>query len=94
MLTSAMQAAIPIWIAKWKQQPWEMVWKRLGEQTKTLPDMLGSKGEILMFGGGKKGEATKLFNETAEAVALMSFLPGGIDIFGDHWETDHPGKDE
>jgi len=92
-LTTSMEAAIPIWIAKLSKQPLDYVLKRMAEQSKTLPGLLGGKGEIMLFGGGEKGEAADMFNQTAEAVALMSFLPGGIHVFG-HWESTHPEKEK
>jgi len=91
-LTTSMEAAIPIWIEKFKKQPLDEIHKRMTEQSKTLPGLLGGKGEIMLFGGGKKGEAANMFNQTAEAIALMSFLPGGVSVFG-HWETIHPEKE-
>ena len=92
-LTTTMQAAVPIWIAKLKKQPLDEIQKRIAEKSKDLPGLLGGKGEIMLFGGGKKGEAAEMFNQTAEAVALLSFLPGGISVFG-HWETIHPESEE
>ena len=73
-----------------KQQPWDAVQQRFTEITKTLPDLLGSQGDVLLFGGGKKGEAADMFNKMAEGIALMSFLPGGVRVFGVHWDTTHP----
>lgn len=90
-LTTSMEAAIPVWIAKYKKQPLEAVSKRLNEQSAVFPDLIGGRGDVL-FGGGKEGEAADMFNQAAEAVALMSFLPGGVSVFG-HWETIHPDSD-
>ena len=36
----------------------------------------------LMFGGGKKGEAAGVFTKLAKTIAVMAFVPGGIEIFG------------
>ena len=90
---SMIQFAILIWIKKMKNIPLEDVWKRLDEISGTLPSLLSTKGEAFIFGTGKKGEAAKMFNEVAEGVALMSFLPGGIHIFEHHWESIHPESD-
>lgn len=48
-------------------------------------DLLGAKGDRLLF-GGKKGEAAKLFNDLSHAIVVLSFCPGGITIFGQHFE--------
>jgi len=89
-LSIMLQAAVPLWINQWKKKPWSEVCKQLDEKSKTLPQLLGAKGDILIHGGGEKGEAANLFNQTAEAISLMSFLPGGIEIFGGYWESTHP----
>ena len=49
---------------------------------------LGEKGDVLLFGSKKEGEAADLFNQTAKAIAISSFIPGGITIFGEHYESD------
>ena len=49
--------------------------------------ILGSeKGEIVLYGGGKPGERADHYNQVAHAVAVLSLLPGGVDLFGCHFE--------
>lgn len=50
-------------------------------------ERIGSEGDILLYGGGKKGQAEELFHLTALAIAVMSYHPGGIHIWGNHYET-------
>lgn len=50
-------------------------------------DDLGKRGDILLFGGGKKGEVAALANGLAQGIAILAFAPGGITIFGQHWEA-------
>jgi hypothetical protein len=57
------------------------------ERARKVSDVLGEKGDILLFGGGKKGEVASIFNETARAIAILAFCPGGIDIFGSHFDA-------
>ena len=57
------------------------------ERARKVSNVLGEKGDILLFGGGKKGEAASIFNETAHAIAILAFCPGGIDIFGSHFDA-------
>ena len=45
-------------------------------------DMLGEHGDVLIHGGGKKGQCADLFNRTAHAIAVLAFVPGGVEIFG------------
>ncbi len=48
-------------------------------------DLLGEKGDKLLF-GGKKGEAAELFNLLAHAITVLSFCPGGVTTFGQHFD--------
>ena len=50
-------------------------------------DILGEHGDILLHGGGKKGECADLFNRTAHAIAVLAFCPGGVELFGQRFEA-------
>lgn len=54
------------------------------DRAQSFGDELGERGDILLF-GGKKGEAAALFNKLAHIVAIMSFVPGGVEMFGQRW---------
>jgi len=34
-----------------------------------------------------KGKTSEAFNALADAIAVLSFCPGGIKLFGRHWEA-------
>ncbi len=65
------------------------------DRLKGFAERLGSKGDVLLY-GGKPGEAAELFNEVSQAIAVLSYCPGGIKLFGRHWETrkDEPEEPE
>ncbi|MDP2661740.1 MAG: hypothetical protein Q8R28_13515 [Dehalococcoidia bacterium] len=42
-------------------------------------DFLGQKGDHLLFKGKHTAEA---FNKMAFGVAVLAFLPGGVEVFG------------
>lgn len=55
----------------------------------SLPDisrLLAEQGDNLLFKSKKPGETARLFNETARALAILAFSPGGVTAFGQHWE--------
>ena len=87
LLTVTLELAVPLWQMKLKNMPWSEALAGI----KGASDLIGSKGDILQFGGGKKGEVAKVLNKMAEAIAVLSFLPGGVTLFGQHWEDQHPG---
>lgn len=84
-IAPAMSAAVLIRIQELKKNggPSSSDWEKMGE----FGEVLAAKGDILLFGGGKKGEQADLFNRTAHAISVLAFVPGGITIFGEHWEA-------
>jgi len=50
-------------------------------------DICASRGDNLLFPSKKRGETAELFNGLAHAIAVLSFLPGGVETFGFHFET-------
>jgi hypothetical protein len=62
------------------------------KKAKEFSSVLGERGDILLFGGGKKGECAEMFNRTAQAIAVLAFVPGGISIFGSHFEAKRSGS--
>lgn len=84
----AMSAAIPLQIMGLKDKGGPSI-EDLASLSKSA-NLLGEKGDVLLFGSTNKkdkGLCAKLFNETAKAVAILSFVPGGIDFFGQHYES-------
>ena len=59
------------------------------EDYKSLPaisQLLGEKGDLLMFKGKKAGESAEVFNQVVRGIAILAFAPGGITIFGEHYD--------
>ena len=57
------------------------------QKAQETSQILGERGDILLFGGGKKGECAEIFNRTAHAIAVLAFVPGGVEIFGSRFEA-------
>lgn len=49
---------------------------------------IAEKSDVLMFGSKKNGEAGQLIAELAKVVACLSFQPGGVKLFGHHWQAE------
>lgn len=60
-------------------------------QAKEINDWLGEKGDLLLFKSKEKGETASLANALAQAIAVLSFLPGGIEIFGCRFDAKQYG---
>jgi hypothetical protein len=50
-------------------------------------EILAEKGDVLQYGSRDQGEVANLMAQLIEAVAILACLPGGVDVFGMHWET-------
>jgi len=84
-LSIALSAAVPLWIIGLKEKggPSAEDWVWLKEAQNILTDV----GEGILYSAKKKGETAKAFNAVANAIAILSFVPGGITIFNQHWES-------
>lgn len=84
LLPISLSAAVPLWIAGLQD--------RGGPTDKELDELRGFRQELSEHGdrllfGGKPGEAADMFNRLARSIAILSYCPGGITVFGQHYET-------
>lgn len=64
----------------------EQFTRRVQADAENCANLLAEKGDLLMFCGKKRGETAMVFNALARGIALMSMCPGGVKVFGTHWE--------
>lgn len=57
------------------------------EAARAFGSDLALRGDVMLFGGGKPGEAGELASQTAKSIAVLAFCPGGVTVFGRHWEA-------
>ena len=92
LLSCTLQLAIPLWIEELRGRSWEHIESR----AKMCSDVVAVHGDNLMFRSKKKGDSAEAFNRLAEGIACLAFCPGGVKIFGNHWEAcldeDVPGR--
>lgn len=86
LLVVSLETAVPLWVERLINVPFDYLLGRSSE----LSNVIASQGDILQFRSEKRGETAKVFNAFAEAVAICSFVPGGIKIFGIKFEYNHP----
>ena len=84
-LPIALSAAVPLWIMEIEACGGPTVEDLIS--SRAFAETLGERGDILQFRGGKPGETAKLFSQAARAIAILSFCPGGVTLFGEHWEA-------
>jgi hypothetical protein len=87
-LPGFVEAFAPLEIIRFEEQggPFEDDFRRARE----FGTLLGEKGDILLFGSGKASKTTGVAGhmavEMVHAVAVLAFCPGGITLFGFHFE--------
>ncbi|RLB91506.1 MAG: hypothetical protein DRH50_10965 [Deltaproteobacteria bacterium] len=57
------------------------------ERVHSYLPLLGEEGNFLWMRSEKKGTTAKVANAVADAIAVLSFSPGGVTLFGRHWES-------
>lgn len=87
LLKIALSAAVPLQIAELRGKPWS----ELQERAAAAAQVVASKGDLILFKSQKRGETAAAFNKLAEGIAICAFAPGGVKIFGLHFEAKHEG---
>ncbi len=80
-LPIALAAAVPFRIAEYRDRGGPT--RADVDRTRGLAEILAYRGDVLMFGGGRKGEVAQLFNELADAVAVMALKALSAKILAD-----------
>lgn len=87
LLQMTLAVAVPMWIERMKKKPWSAIVIRAQE----CAQVVAEKGDIIQFKSAKKGETANAVNHLAEGVACLAFVPGGVTLFGQHFEAKHEG---
>lgn len=82
LLKISLSAAVPLWIQQLKSRDWPC----LIERAKICSQEVAEHGDNLLFGSKTRGESARAFNRFAEGLAILSMAPGGVKIFGLHFE--------
>jgi len=86
VLVASLQAAVPMWMLELGGRP-EAELLGLARES---ADIVASKGDVILFRGGKRGETAAAFNALARGLAVMALVcPGGVTFAGQHWCADH-----
>ena len=83
LLTMALEAAVPLYIAQLQR----LTIDEIVAIAREAGPLLAEKGDRLLFRGAKRGETAAVFNATARGIAALAFAPGGVTVFGRHWEA-------
>jgi len=83
-LSIALSASVPLWIETFIQEGY--TFEYLQSIAKESLQIVAEKGDLILFKSKKKGESAKAFNALAKGIAVLAFMPGGVTLFGLHFE--------
>jgi hypothetical protein len=86
LLQTSLSLAVPLCVESLRQRPWDDIAQRMPE----LSRVLSHDGDQILYRSRKPGETARAFTALVEAIAALSFAPGGVRAFGMHWESRHP----
>ena len=83
LLQSSLEVAVPLWIECFKDYEWEDLQRVMKESE----DVLAECAEAVLY--RIEGKSAKAFNALAKAIAALSYVPEGIEIFGMKWNSNN-----
>lgn len=85
VLIETLRIAVPLYLLEIRH----MIPEQRAALGRKTADVIAHKGDVLMFGGSRKGETAGAFNALAQGLAAAAYLPGGVTFAGLHWCLDH-----
>ncbi len=87
LLGNFLKMAVPRYVELLQDAPY----KEIEIKRKKIATTIGSKGDILLYGGKKKGECASVFCDFSEGVAILAmFAKEGVEIFGEKFDYPCP----
>lgn len=83
LLQTSLDAAVPLWVLRHKDKSFEELQRRAQQASQIIAE----HGDDILFRSARPGGSAYAFNALAEALAILSFMPGGVTAFGRHWES-------
>lgn len=86
LLRLTLEAAVPLWAHRLRKLPWRAV----EERARACAEVVAEKGDVILYKSKRRGATADAFNHLAEGLACLSFVRGGVRVFGIHFEHEHP----
>ena len=83
LIRCTLEALVPIAIFDLQQQGGPDVYHQ--ERARAFSSKLGAEGDTLLY--NVKGKTGKIMGEFCEVLAVLAFVPGGVTVFGLHFEA-------
>ena len=82
LLQATLSVAVPMRIAELRDKPIEEILDP--EALRSIQTRLAEAREEVLYGGKYCADG---FNAVSDGIARLAFLPGGIDVFGMHFDA-------
>lgn len=88
LLSMTLEVAVPLWIHQLetlRRQSERLFWNKVREWTDhDRMEAEGAFSEAVLY--REAGRSANAFNAIARALAALSYCPGGVTLFGLHWD--------
>lgn len=84
-LPMMLEVAVPLYVMELQALPPNLRARTIQEWAAASEEVLARNGEAILY--RIKDKTAESFNALARAIAALSFVPGGVEIFGRHWEN-------
>ena len=91
-LLTCLDAAVPMRIDELLRMPPRVRSTHMRAWATNAVDEIAAHGDILLYGGGKRGEVAAVFNHLARALAVGALVPGGVTFAGRSWCVGLPAE--
>lgn len=89
LLRDALMTAVPLWIHDLTEDGTVNPIDALtADERARLTNEIASHGDVIMFPSKRKGDTARAFNALAKSIAILSFAPGGVTVFGLSFQSD------
>lgn len=85
LLKAALSVAVPLYIMQWRKAGLSV--EQIVEVGRGLGQVIAEHGDNILYRSKKLGETASAFNALAKGVAALAFAPGGVSVFGLHFEA-------
>lgn len=88
VLQISLSVAVLLWQVRIQREKWPDAYRKA--RATICADIVAAKGDVLQFGGKGCAEA---FNALAEGLALLSFSPGGVTFWENHFDANNEKRE-
>jgi hypothetical protein len=87
LLKMSLGVAVPLRVAELELMTRGEVFAEMEARRDEWSELIASRADILLYGGGKKGDVARVHTALVNALAHLAFAPGGVEFMGMRFEA-------